>query len=996
MPKVAAKVVKTIYLFLTLLFLYKAALSQTLPFRNYTDKDGLPESFVMSLCQDSKGFLWLGSRLGLSRFDGKEFKNFSKESGGTAAGEGLLNNKIRTIREDRRGNLWIGTFGGGVCRYSRGKFKNYTTAQGLADNTVRAIAEDKKGLLWFGTINGLSRFDGKEFLNYTAAEGLRSKYIYDMAFDRDGKLWLATKEGAAYLWNNQFTFFTRADGLANNEVTTVLPDSKGKVWFGTKNGGISCFQDKRFISYTAKNGLSDNNISTIIEDHAGNIWIGTWNGVTLYSGGRFSTYRTENGLSDNFIYSLLQDREGNIWIGSSGGASCLNSVNIENFSRENAKIKNVVLDIIEDKKGRFWIGTSDGLSRYSNGKFERFTKENGLINNNVNGLLEDRLGNIWISTVEGLCVYSSGAFTDYYTVKDGLSSNVLFALVQDRNGIIWIGSKEGLNLYEKGNFSGPPFKMKPSRVIKLLEDSKMNLWFTSNDHLFKYSIPKGKLNDFSRQEGLSNNAITYIFEDSSGRIWFATSGGLSSYRNGNFTNYSVSDGLPDNKCRFLLETDDGNLWIGTAKGLVCFNGTFFKTYSKLNHSLPTNVWITGIKTGSTLWLGSAHGITRLKLPFKINRVPPPIHITSVKILEKEVPLTGSYQLEYEQNHLRIGFSGICFSAPGSVRYKSKLEGIDKDWQETGDPSLFYPYLPPGAYKFKVKCINNDGIESEQPAQLSLRIFPPFWQTWWFLFLAGSTAVALPLALVLWRFQRTKARDEIRHHKAEVEAKNRQLMMAQRMELMGTLASGAVHDMKNLLALIMVYSEIVGLQFQPDDENYQHIELIKDTANTAVQMSKQILTLSSHQEELPGAIELGELMDDIINTLRLILPPKIHIKWQRPAEPVRFEIHMARFQQLVINLCLNATDAMPGGGQLTTSLSHTPGGVIMVIEDSGEGIEPEHLEKIFDPMFSTKTDGKGTGLGLFVVKQIVEQHDGTIDVKSKPGKGTSFTINMSAR
>ncbi|MCP4146323.1 MAG: hypothetical protein GY757_01105 [bacterium] len=952
----------------------------------------------MSFCQDSEGFIWLGSRQGLSRFDGVEFKNFSKKNGRTATDAGFLNNSIRSLKEDHKGNLWIGTFGGGVCRYSEGKFKNYTTAQGLVDNAIRAIAEDKKGFLWFGTENGLSRFDGKEFKNFTTADGLSSNYIYDLAFDGDGRLWIATKEGAAYFSENHFTIYTRADGLPGDKVTALLPDSGGRIWFGTEDRGISCFQNNNFVTYTTKDGLSGNTISSIIEDHNGNIWIGTWNGVTLFSDGKFSTYKTENGLSDNFVYSLLQDREGNIWIGTGGGASCLNSINIENFSKENGLVNNVVLDIIEDKKGRFWIGTSDGLSRYSNGKFERFTKENGLITNNVNGLLEDRLGNIWISTVEGLCVYSSGEFSDYYTVKDGLSSNILFAMVQDQNGIIWIGSKEGLNRYEKGKFSEPPFKMKPSRVVKLLEDSKMNLWFTSNDHLFKYSIPKGRLSDFSRQEGLSNNAIAYIFEDSSGRVWFATSGGLSSYRNGNFTNYSVSDGLPDNKCGFLLESGDGNLWIGTAKGLVCYNGTIFKTYSKLNHNLPTNVWITGIKTGSnTLWLGSAHGITRLKLPFKMNRIPPPIHITSVKILEKEVPLSSVYNLEYDQNHLRIGFAGLCFSAPGSVKYKCKLEGIDKDWQETGDPSRFYPYLPPGSYNFLVKCLNNDGLESEKPARLLFRISPPFWQTWWFLLLAGSTAVALPLALLLWRFQRAKARDEIRYHKAEVESKNRQLMMAQRMELMGTLAAGAVHDMKNLLAMIMGYSEIIGLQFQPEDENYQHIELIKDTANTAVQMSKQILTLSSHPEELPGAIELGELMDEIINTLRLILPPKIRIQWERPVEPVRLEIHMVRFQQLVLNLCLNATDAMPGGGLLTTTLAgNSPKGVLLEIEDTGEGIDPQHLEKIFDPMFSTKTDGKGTGLGLFVVKQIVEQHNGTIDVKSQPGKGTSFTINLSAR
>jgi signal transduction histidine kinase len=318
-----------------------------------------------------------------------------------------------------------------------------------------------------------------------------------------------------------------------------------------------------------------------------------------------------------------------------------------------------------------------------------------------------------------------------------------------------------------------------------------------------------------------------------------------------------------------------------------------------------------------------------------------------------------------------------------------LENIDKDWQFTKDRSLFYPFLPPGSYNLKVKAVNYDGFESEKAAVYPFRILPPFWQTWWFLVLSGLLIMILLVSFLHFRVKRIR-------EKAEIKAKNRQLVMSQRMELMATLAAGNVHDLKNLMAVIIWYSRVMGHKHQSDEDDYRNLEIIKDTAATVVQMAQQILSFATpknHQQY--EAVELGLELTEIINTLKMTQSKNIQILWEPPLESIHFPIHPAHFQQVIMNLCLNSCQAMPDGGKLSLSLYRTADKkIILEIEDTGIGIKKENLGKIFEPMFTTKEPGKGTGLGLFVVKQIIDDYNGKIKVHSEPGKGTTFIIRFS--
>jgi two-component system cell cycle sensor histidine kinase/response regulator CckA len=240
--------------------------------------------------------------------------------------------------------------------------------------------------------------------------------------------------------------------------------------------------------------------------------------------------------------------------------------------------------------------------------------------------------------------------------------------------------------------------------------------------------------------------------------------------------------------------------------------------------------------------------------------------------------------------------------------------------------------------------------------------------------------------VLWRFKRVK--ENIAN-----EARDKQLVTAQKMELLGTLAGGAVHDLKNLLSIIIGYSKIAVQQVgQVDDEKIKPIENIKNTALTAVQVVKQILAFTRQSYDETVAANLPDLLDDIVEILKVTTPTEIKILWERPGQELLSYINPTRFQQVVMNLCLNAVQAITREGEIKISLCKDPlNWIILEVSDTGSGIEKEILNRIFDPLFTTKEPGKGTGLGLFVVKRFVDEQKGKIEVRSQPGEGTTFKL-----
>ncbi|MBL4861702.1 MAG: SpoIIE family protein phosphatase [Crocinitomicaceae bacterium] len=405
----------------------------------------MAEDFKRIIIEDKTGNLWFGTWSGgVSKYDvnrasthpchlntckhdprvRQDLENHQKELAKSfitySTEHGLANTSVRSITEDKTGNLWFGTDGGGISKYDGNSFTIFSTEQGLAYNNVRSITEDKIGNLWFGTYGGgVSKYDGKSFTTYNTDQGLAHNIVLSIAKDKTGNIWFGTSGGGVSKYDGKyFTTYSTDQGLANNFVSSITEDKTGNLWFGTSEGGVSKYDGKSFTTYNTDLGLANNRVISSIEDKTGNLWFGTdGGGVSKYNGKTFTTYSTEQGLANNIVSSITEDKKGNIWFGTYGGGV---SVLSEEFVGKTGKVTFLTLNI-----------------------------SNGLPDNGVTGIVEDKAGNIIIGTNFGLGIIPLGdldkgievynQFTGYPVrdVNGGSNNGALFC---DSRGIIWAGT----------------------------------------------------------------------------------------------------------------------------------------------------------------------------------------------------------------------------------------------------------------------------------------------------------------------------------------------------------------------------------------------------------------------------------------------------------------------------------------------------------------------------------------------------------------------------
>jgi len=546
----------------------------------YLDVDqGMPSSYVYSIIEDRNGNLWFGTYGGgVSKYNGQSFTNYTEK-------EGLSSNYVVSIIEDRNGNLWFGTYGGGVSKYDGQSFTNYTQKEGLSDNTVWSIIEDRNGNLWFGTNSGgVSKYDGQSFTNYTEKDGLSNNRVWSIIEDSNGNLWFGTDGGGVSKYNGQsFTNYTEKEGLPNNYVWSIIEDSNGNFWFGTDGGGVSKYDGQSFTNYTEKDGLANNIVISIIEAHNGNLLFGTdGGGVSKYDGQSFTNYTEQEGLSNNTIWSIIEDSDENLWLGTyGGGVSKYDGQSFINYTEQDGLPNNYIVSIIETRDGNLWFGTDGkGVCKYDGQSFTNYTEQDGLANNTVVSIIETRDGNLWFGTNGGgVSKYDGQSFTNY-TEQEGLSNNYVWSIIEDSNGNLWFGTDGGgVSKYDGQSFT-----------------------------------------NYTEQDGLANNTVWSIIEDSNRNLWFGTGGGVSKYNGQSFTNYTEQDGLSDNYVWSIIEGSDGNLWFGTNSGgvskLVLNKAEGSNSYKFINYTekegLSNNTALSIIEDNkSNIWISTERGLNLL-------------------------------------------------------------------------------------------------------------------------------------------------------------------------------------------------------------------------------------------------------------------------------------------------------------------------------------------------------------------------------------------------
>lgn len=789
--------------FLLFLLLSLQFSAQQYSFRNFSVKDGVAQSQVYSLLQDSRGFLWMGTRGGgLTRYDGVNFKTFTVK-------DGLVNNYVFEVKEGPDGKLWIGT-NNGLSIYNGITFVNHIPSGDSSQVWVQHMAFDKKGRAWLATNNGILLFDeNKTFTNISLKVGQRKTVINSIYCDNDGSMWYGTALGLYRIRENKGLFnvekYNNTPGFLSNSINVINKDNTGNLWVGTYGDGIYVMRKRRFYRIDPANELYKQTILDIYFDRNDNVWIATLQrGVAQYNAvARSFNWLGENeGLSNNHVRSIIQDNSGNFWFGTSGGGVCnYFGKQFTHYDKSSGLGGNFIYSIFRDSRQRLWIGTSDkGLSLLDSSGFFNFNASNGFADVKVKAIGEDDAGNLYFGT-DGQGVYTYNG-TEFKPIEE-LSRKYIRAIVKDNIGALWIATAgNGLYRISRGE-AGYGIKRFTSndgllhdRLTCLLYDKQGRLWYgTENDGVGIIENDSVFVKAITKRNGLNSNSIRCLCEDGKGRLWIGTAGygvcmlNLYSVKH-DVTCIDHTQGLSSSNIYLLVSDARNNLFAGSETGLdyLQLDGegklTGVKHYSK-------GEGFTGIETcqnsvykdvAGPIWFGTINGLSKYNPANQIRNESEPItNITDVKLFYESIANTeyknyagdwnkiSQLDLPYDQNRISFDFMAINFSNPEAVKYQWKLEGADNEWSPVSkDKSISYSNLGAGTYTFKLRACNEDGVWNKTPVTFKFRIRPPFWLSWWFIGSLVTVVVLSVYGVFRWRINRVKARSEELRKKLQME------------------------------------------------------------------------------------------------------------------------------------------------------------------------------------------------------------------------------------
>ena len=615
--------------------------NQSLKFEHLGKKEGLSQINVGSIIQDSRGFIWIGTRDGLNRYDGYNFTYYKHDAQDPTS---LSSSMVADIAEDKEGNIWTATIIG-LNKFVRnkGKFVHYfhddKDPNSISDNILNKLVFDDKGNLWIASQHGLDYLDLKtnKFTHYKHNDkepaSLASNVVSALYIDADKRLWVGTTGGGLDLFDNKTGTFTHyisdaknPNSLSGNNVSCIYEDKKHRLWVGTQNDALNMLDaDRRvFKRYpykkNAKNGISGSTIYALNMDENSNLWIGSENGglcILNPETGNFYTYLHDDidksSINGNSIYSILKDNHGNMWLGAFSGGINLFKRSTESFthyrhtSLSNSLSNDFVLALYEDKDKNVWVGTDGGgLNKfnYQEGNVTHYRAQPG--KNSITGdyvltVNQDQEGNFWFGTwADGVSIYNpkTNVFTNlkHNNTPNSISGNNIYALANSKDGTTWIGTyNDGLTHYDKKHNKFTAYKynakdpksLSSDRVYSLLEDSRGNLWVGTFDG--GLNLLDRKTNTFTRfqhdnkRNSISDDNVPDLYEDRKGNIWISTFTGLNQFDpvTRHFTVYTKRDGLPSDIIYAAREDDDGKIWISSNNGLSSFDPTrrVFKNYT---------------------------------------------------------------------------------------------------------------------------------------------------------------------------------------------------------------------------------------------------------------------------------------------------------------------------------------------------------------------------------------------------------------------------------
>ncbi len=972
----------------------------------WQDQHGLPQNGVLAIQRTRDGYLWLGTIEGAARFDGVRFVVFDNNNT-----HEIKNNQILSLAEDRAGSLWLGAVGGGLTRYTDGRFRLYTTRDGLASDFVRCLLADRVGNVWIGTRGGgLNLFRDEHFTAYTTRDGLPSDQILALAEDANGVIWIGTTKGLARFEQGRVTAYTTREGLPGERVNAVCVDRAGAVWVGT-GGGLCRMQEGRCVADTAPIKSS---VTALYEDRDRSLWIGTGGeGLFLRRQGRLTQYAVRDGLPSDTVLALYQDpneENGDIWVGTvDGGLVQLRHGRFGVYTMEDGLPDNFVAAVFEDSKTNLWLGTNGGLSRLTNGVVTTVPLPQGRPDSG--SIAEDRAGNVWFSGNGQLQQFRNGQFVRW-TAAQGLPHEPVRELLGDRAGNLWLGTPgHGLAQLSEGRFRSFDTRngLADNEITALYESPTGTIWAgTHNGGISRFDAATERFTSWTVKDGLPGDQVIAFYQDRAGSLWIGTSGGgLRRFKDGKFAAITVKQGLYDNRTFQILsdtasdaEAESGNLWMSSNRGIFrvslrelheCADGRRAAVTSfaygvadgmlsrECNSGSPAG-WKT---RDGRLWFPTIKGVVAID-PQQRNTQPSLIAIERVTLDRAPLPVGQSVQIKPGQENLEIEYTGINWSRPQEIRFKYQLAGFNQDWVETGTRrTAYFSRLPPGDYTFNVMADNGEGVWNTESKSFRIRVLPPFYRTWWFLTLATLSVSGLVFAAFKYRINQLEQRQAAQQEFA------RQLIASQEAERKRIAAE--LHDGLGQNLLVIKNRALFGL-LQPDDapRATAQLEDISTTASQAIDEVRQIAAnLHPYQLDRLGLTKaLGAMVRKVGAAAQLEIACSLE-KIDGLLPPAA-EINVYR----IVQECLNNIIKHAAATEASVQLRHSSHSLHLTIQDNGRGFANADLKKNSsnNPQSAIRNP-QSNGFGLTGLSERALLLHGTLHIESTPGAGTRITFTM---
>ncbi len=900
------------------------------------DTTTISGNYIGSLCEDKDGLIWVATGDGgLDRFDVKKgiFEHFRAAFIASSSSNAI---SVRRIYRDKLGNIWFAT-SQGLARFNKlekqFKFFLIETA-GAESQAISAIFEDNEGIFWIGARGRLFTFDRNKnrFLEFTIKVSREINFISAIYEDSFGLLWLGTSPAGLIHYDRtsaKFKLFQNdlndSHILGHNAASNIVEDKKGDLWFGTESSGLNRLNrsDGTFSGFLHDplnpNSLSNNIVMSLLTDNSGTLWIGTsGGGINKYDPNKvkFAHYendlRSPDALGGNMVWSIFKDSERFIWAGTQMGGLTRFDPESDDYkvfkhdpSDSFSLSSDAVFAIQEDKAGAIWVGTNGGgLNKFNKrtGKFKRFEwdSENSksLSSNRIKTLYFDQNGTLWIGTLGGglnKLDPDSMEFTRYVNDPENpgsISSNAVSSIFEDMDGNIWIGTiGGGLNYFDKRTETFSRYLYNPDAnslshnyVMSICEQPSGILWIGTNYGLNRFDPETNDFKHYTTRDGLPNNVIYGVLADDRGNLWISSNRGLSRFdpRTGTFNNYDIDDGLQS------FEFNSG----------ACFKSTngemFFGGVNGFNVFHPDSV--------------------------KDNPNVPPVVISNFKKFDQRFRLGdvltefGLLKLSYKDNFITFEFAALDYTNPQKNQYAYQLEGLHDDWIYSGNQRYAtFTNLDPGEYVFRVKGANSDGVWNERGASVRILITPPFWKTWWFMWLAICLSLTALLLVVMNLRERAKKKAELNKKISELK-------------LQALRAQMNPHFVFNTLNSIQYF-----ISSNERKAAYRYLSKFSKLMRRVLDNAeKSKLPISEELDSLKLYLELESLRFEGKFNYKIDVDAKIDVH--------NIEIPTLLIQPFVENAIHHGLRFKRSNGTLHVQISLEDNSIICIIEDNGIGIQ----------------------------------------------------------